>query len=408
MAKKMISGHLGTNHGLFYLVLSLPDPKTGKKKPTWFATGLPVKGNRTKANKMLQKARRDATNGILPPRREKKEETTAVPSRSSASPDMLFSDYILMWLHAMRYTWADTTFVAYQRAVTREIAPYFADKQIRLNELTTMDIQEYYASLQRRGMGGNTIIHFHANIRKSLVDAIHVFKLLSTNPAAEVIRPQMDNFEASYYDAEQLTAMLQSFKGSPVELPVMLAAFYGMRRSEVLGLRWKSIDFRNKKITISHTVSRLKLDGQTQMIAKNRTKNKSSFRTLPLIPQVEQALLKAKDAQKYNQKHCKGAYDTRYLEYVCVDEMGTLLNPDRVSRGFTEHLKKHGFPHIRYHDLRHSCASLLLAGGVSLKEIQLWLGHSSFVTTANIYAHLDLNSKKTSANTIENSLQVSV
>ena len=109
---------------------------------------------------MLQKARRDATNGILPPRREKKEETTAVPSRSSASPDMLFSDYILMWLHAMRYTWADTTFVAYQRAVTREIAPYFADKQIRLNELTTMDIQEYYASLQRRGMGGNTIIHF--------------------------------------------------------------------------------------------------------------------------------------------------------------------------------------------------------------------------------------------------------
>ena len=83
-----------------------------------------------------------------------------------------------------------------------------------------------------------------------------------------------------------------------------------------------------------------------------------------------------------------------------MDDLGNLPFPDRVSRGFREKIKRLDLPYIRFHDLRHSCASLLLANGISLKEIQLWLGHSNFATTANIYAHLDMSSKQASAATI--------
>ena len=89
---------------------------------------------------------------------------------------------------------------------------------------------------------------------------------------------------------------------------------------------------------------------------------------------------------------------------ICVDEMGTLLSPNYVSSAFSKLLEKHGLRHIRFHDLRHSCASLLLANGVPMKQIQEWLGHSDFSTTANIYAHLDYSSKLSSAEAMVNGL----
>ena len=94
---------------------------------------------------------------------------------------------------------------------------------------------------------------------------------------------------------------------------------------------------------------------------------------------------------------CGRCYNRDYLDYICVDEMGSLLAPEYLSAAFPKILQKHSLRHIRFHDLRHSCASLLLANGVSMKQIQEWLGHSDFSTTANVYAHLDYSSKLTSA-----------
>lgn len=409
MANKLVAGHLCTQHDLYYMVLSLPDPVTGKKKPTWFPTGLKVKGNKTQANKMLQKARKNATKGILPPRPIlDNAEKRIIPSYTGETlrGDMLFSHYILFWLEASRTTWAETTYSSYHGLVTKGIVPYFEERQIRLNQLTVMDIQNFYTSLKQKGDTGNTILHYHANIRKSLSDAVKKYKLIQYNPAADVDRPKIDNFVSNYYDAQQLSVMLEAFQGKSIELPVIIAAYYGFRRSEVLGLKWSAIDFDNNTITVSHTVARVKIDGELQLIAKNRTKTKSSFRSLPLIPHVKQILLQAKAQQKKNQKMCGKQYNRNYLEYVCVDDMGNLLYPDRVSHGFADVIKKLDMPYIRFHDLRHSCASLLLANGISLKEIQLWLGHSNFATTANIYAHLDMSSKHASANTIANCLAI--
>ena len=103
---------------------------------------------------------------------------------------------------------------------------------------------------------------------------------------------------------------------------------------------------------------------------------------------------------------CGRSYIKDYLEYVCVNEIGDLIKPHYATESFPKLLKAKGLRHVRYHDLRHSCASLLLANGVPMKQIQEWLGHSDFSTTANIYAHLDYSSKLTSANAMLNGLGI--
>ena len=142
------------------------------------------------------------------------------------------------------------------------------------------------------------------------------------------------------------------------------------------------------------------MDGKTQMVQKDSTKTKSSCRTLPLVAPFEVLLRYLKAEQALNQKVCGDCYCTDYLDYIYVDAMGGLIKPNFITQHFDLLLKKQGLKKIRFHDLRHSCASLLYANGVPLKDIQEWLGHSDIGTTSNIYTHLDYSNKVSSANAI--------
>ena len=167
-----------------------------------------------------------------------------------------------------------------------------------------------------------------------------------------------------------------------------------------MGLKWSAIDFGQKKITINHVVLTTSVDGKWQMIAKDRAKNKSSRRSLPLIPLVEEYLLQMKAKQAQDRALCGSCYCQDYLEYVYLNDIGELVKPDFLTLHLGRVLEKNNLRRIRFHDLRHSCASLLLANGISMKQIQEWLGHSNYSTTANIFAHLDSESKQVSANMI--------
>lgn len=136
-------------------------------------------------------------------------------------------------------------------------------------------------------------------------------------------------------------------------MPVMLAAFYGLRRSEALGVRWSNIDFRAKTISISHKVVETNIGGKYQPQGFDRMKNISSNCMLPLIPEVETELLKQQERQKHYSKALGLAYDNSFNDYVCTDELGKLLSPNYLSRTFGKLLKQNGLRHIRYHDLRH-------------------------------------------------------
>ena len=189
-------------------------------------------------------------------------------------------------------------------------------------------------------------------------------------------------------------------------MPVKLAAFYGLRRSEVMGLRWDAVDFVHNTICIRHTVTGCTIDGQYQIIAADTTKTRSSRRTLPLVPTVREMLLRLKEQQEQNRKICGQSYSREFADYICVNKLGERIQPAYLSSCFSKALEQNNLRHIRFHDLRHSCATLLLAHGVPLKQIQEWLGHSDFSTTANIYAHLDAASKQKSAETMEEFLKL--
>lgn len=194
--------------------------------------------------------------------------------------------------------------------------------------------------------------------------------------------------------------MLEVIKDDPLELVINTTAYYGLRRSEVLGLKWSAIDFENKMIKINHKV--VEIDGK--LLGKNKMKNKTSNRTLPLIPQIEKLLLMEKQKQAHNKNLCDKSYCGKYFDYVCVDPLGELLKPNYLTQHFRILQDNNKLKRIRFHDLRHSCASLMLANGVPMKQIQEWLGHSTFQTTADIYAHLDYSSKISSAQAISTAL----
>jgi len=119
-----------------------------------------------------------------------------------------------------------------------------------------------------------------------------------------------------------------------------------------------------------------------------------------MIPALRNKLLAMWEEREEWRRLCGRSYNNEYLDFVYVDEMGERIKPDYITQAFDRILRKNGLRKVRYHDLRHSCASLLLANGVSMKEIQDWLGHSTFKTTADTYAHLAFDSKLSSANAL--------
>lgn len=381
----MVAGHLREKSGYYYAVLNYTD-SLGKRKTKWISTGLTVKGNKKRAEAILMDARRNFN----------PEEPKVM------NGDILFADYMEKWLDIIKSSVAVPTYASYSTTVKKIVAPYFREKEVTLKNLTAKDIQEFYLRELER-VSASSVIHYHANIHKALKYAVKI-DLIDVNPADKVERPKKDRYVGSFYDADEVNALFEAAKGSKLELPILFGAFYGLRRSEAIGLKWDAIDFDQNTITIRHTVTSCDLDGKRILVAADTTKTKSSMRTLPLVPFMRERLLALKEEQQENRRLCGRSYIKDYLEYVCVNEIGDLIKPHYVTESFPKLLKANGLRHIRYHDLRHSCASLLLANGVPMKQIQEWLGHSDFSTTANIYAHLDYSSKLTSADAMLNGL----
>jgi len=176
----------------------------------------------------------------------------------------------------------------------------------------------------------NTVIHYHAVIHRALKYAVKT-DLIDVNPADKVDRPKKNEFTGNFYSKDEMNALFDAVRGSKIEVAVMLTAFYGLRRSEVVGLKWAAVDFEQNTIEICHTVTTVRLDGKEVLVESNGTKTKSSKRTLPLVPIFRERLLALQEEQKENRKLCGRCYNKKYADYICVDAMGNLIKPDYLS-----------------------------------------------------------------------------
>ena len=341
---QQVAGHLQEKKGYFYAVLSFKDV-TNKRKTKWIATGLPVKGNKKKAEAALAEIRRTF-------------KVPTAPTDASSMADMLFADYMIYWLGIIKQSVTLNTIAGYNTNIKRIIAPYFRELNVSLGDLQPKHIQDFYSE-RLKVVKPNSVIRYHANIRKALEYAVKM-DYIAVNPIHKVEKPKKNSYIGNFYSVEEVERLFEVSKGTYLEVPVLLGAFYGFRRSEVIGLRWKSIDFEQNTITVNHTITVAEIDGERFIVPEDRAKNKSSLRTMPLVLPVKEKLLALKEQQKLYQKKFKGSYNKEYLDYICVDEIGNLIMPNYITSAFPTLLRKHDLRRIRFHDLRHPYVKLKL------------------------------------------------
>jgi integrase len=219
-------------------------------------------------------------------------------SEYGMTPHMLFGDYVKWWASEMRPSIALSTYSGYYYQSNRMIAPWFNGKGIRLESITAEDIQAFYRE-EGQHVSPSTIRHLHALIRKSIDHAFRKRDIVKSNPCWKVTLPKMERFIGDYYNIDETQKLLQEVKGTKLEFAIIMAAHYGLRREEIVGLKWSAIDFQYKTLTVRHTVTEYVIDGKPQLIARDAAKTSSSVRTLPLFPSVEDFLLKMKEREDW-------------------------------------------------------------------------------------------------------------
>lgn len=370
-----MTGSLQIKNGKYYAVINFKDDN-GKRRIKWIATGLAQKGNERRAKQILK--------NLLEEYEEKK---------TSPYEDVLFTDYIKQWLEQVSMRVDVITHQGYETITKGHILPYFEPLKLTLNEVSPQVLQEYINCKYKRGrldgkggLSAKSIKLHMVVIQQTLKDALRK-NMVPYNPAERVAMPKAEKFESGYYTAEQVHTMFEALVEEPLLPLIKVTVIYGLRRSELLGLKWANINFKAGTVAIRHTVSKC-----TSTVAKDKTKNISSRRVYPMLPEIREILLEAKEKERANKVQFGKEYDVN--DYVFKWEDGHPYDPDFISRKFRKLLEQHGLPRIRFHDLRHSCASLLYEMGYELKDIMEWLGHSDIKMTGNLYAHFNMRQKQ--------------
>ena len=392
-AKPHFAASVQSKKGRLYAVMQVK--KDGTTKPVWRALGLPEGANKTKVNKAFREV-------VAQYEQEFWEEQERGGRPPAGIP---VYDYLVSYLKRVEPELQKNTIVSYRSMTNGKIRRYFQRRpQLTVGNLKPQDIQDFYQSLFADGVVANTVIHYHALLRRAFQQAFKEERI-DANPFDRVGRPKKNKFHGENYTQEELLTLLHLARGDVIYPAILLAGAMGLRRSEALGVRWSRIDWEKHTVLLDTKIVEYRENGKKVVEPVEEMKNKSSRRTLPLPDPVVEMLQVQKEHREVYRKMFQGSYNAQYLDYVCVNQLGELLRPSYVTDHFRELLEKYGLRHIRFHDLRHTFASLLINQDVPLINVSNFLGHSDLSTTANIYAHLDKASKQASAAVISDILQ---
>ena len=381
-----MNGNIQEKNGKYYCVLQFKG-EGGKWKKKWFKTGLEIRGNKKKAQQMLTE---------LLAKHEDED--------FHKSKEILFVDYLKYWLEKKKTSKIEgNTWKSYEIRVLNHIIPYFVSMKLLVKDVKPKHILNFYEHKavagrldgKSGGMSPRNLKYFSTIFQQVFKRAV-MEEIILSNPALNISPPASDYEKdiRQFLDSEEAQKVIDLFDAHIMKPIVVVALYYGLRRSEILGLKWDAIDFGKGKIEVKRTV--ISYSGAFE--ERERTKNTSSRRTLGLIPEVKEILLRLKKEQTKNKMLFGSEYND--TDYIFTHADGHLIKPDYVTSNFAKVLKKSNSKRLRFHDLRHSCASLLKEKGMDIKDIQMWLGHSDIQTTGNIYTHITKLRSETIANSL--------
>jgi integrase len=268
---------------------------------------------------------------------------------------------------------------SYEWIVRVHLTPHLG--KIQLDKLTAQWVQMFLNERHRSGLSANTVKHINATLRAAFSKA-QKEGLLDRNVAKLVNLPFAEKYIPQVLDpvgAKKLLAATSEHQHSAL---FSVALSLGLRRGEVIGLRWRDVDLVANELRVRSSLARVKGSG----MVLGEPKSRSAKRVLRLPRVCSAALLKQKRQQEEQRKWAGSAWVDS--DYVFTNSRGGPLAPEVVTREFASALEGAGLPPIRFHDLRHSCATLLLVQGVHPKLVQDTLGHSSFQLTMDTYSHM--------------------
>jgi len=311
----------------------------------------------------LRQAQRELEQGILP-----------------TQPDQMLEQYLEYWIEEVhKPTIKLSSYVKYRKLIRLYILPELG--KIKLQKLTPQHINSLYRKMEKRGLKPKTINSVHGLLHKALDNAVK-WGYMARNVCDSVSPPRLVKTEIQPLTMEQAHKLLEAVRGHRLETLLTLALTTGMRRGELLALRWSDVDLEQGSIHVRHTVDHIPRYGYVE----TEPKTKKAQRLIMLPSFVVDALKQHRIEQQ--EQRLKAGDNWQDLNLVFTGLHGNYLNPRYLPKMFSKVLMEAGLPHIRFHDLRHSAATILLSMGVQLKVVQEILGHSTIVMTADIYSHV--------------------
>lgn len=310
----------------------------------------------------------------------------------SRPDEMLFSDYLNMWLeNYIKYDKSPNTYYKYQTSISARIIPYLG--HIKLCDMKVMHIENFLRELRNDSLNSTSVQEYYGVVNSALNRAVKL-QMIITNPCKYIDPPKRNNYKANILELEEInlicTKLDPSIYGDYIfKLGLDLTIETGLRRGEMCGLTWEDIDIPNKCLHVNQSLIRI---GKDYTISKPKTQG--SYRTIP----ISDSLLKKLESHKIRQKENKLLYGEFYInpsfngrsyDLLFRKENGDFIIPSRFLQRLKRLCKSNNIEkNIRWHDLRHTNATLLLQSGVNMKVVQDRLGHSLMQTTADTYSHV--------------------
>ena len=311
---------------------------------------------------------------------------------------LTMADFLSGWLLGHAETkLAPKTYRSYRLYVERDIIPRIGN--LRLRRLTPPAVKAMLQTLAEEGRGARTIQYVHATLRTALSYAMEM-GWIKTNPAAPISPPKPSERPMSVLDAETASELLQRLEGHPVHLPALIAIYTGMRRGEILGLAWSHVDVDSGTLYVQRSLASVKA-GIPTYVAGNPRKNHR--RAIAVGPTVVTALREQRQRQSELKLDLGPDYSDHEL-VVCRPD-GCPWDPDTMTKTFTAALREIGVTGLRFHDLRHTHATMLMASGTPNKIVSERLGHSQIGITMNLYGHVAPGMDRPAAEAFERMLK---